>query len=485
VAYFAGDGSVPKKSGNLRRIMQELPQSLFDVYALALPRGHGFGERPPIGAWGTVDRRACGAVTEDINDGSFGILVMRRRVDNVWTVTAQKEGFPTKTGALAHLEPLLRDGEPAEPVPPATARRPALYDLQGRKAGDAFNLLRMRSHHRAAWMLNQLYLALPNPDKNWAGDCQTVNFHTRLWEAQLLASFREQGLLVTQPFGSPDFRIENRFGGEAWVEAVTANPAIPYNHVNSPPSTPPEAREGLFFGPAALRFAKTLGNKLARGYAHLPHVAGKPFMIAIADFQAPASMTWSRESLIGYTYGRGAEVAEIGGVRKAVSISASRLLGPSEFRAELFANDRHPELSAVIFSNACSIAKLNRVAISAGAAPEGFRYIRIGMFFDRRPGALEGIPFCLDVTSPEYRGLWPQGYEPWSAELEVVHNPFARHPVPFELLPEATHWFEKDGEIMCSGVYEHAILWSCTHVLRGNAPIPRLEDLLRRPNAEA
>jgi len=31
--------------------MQELPQWLFDVYALALPRGHGFGDRPPTGAW--------------------------------------------------------------------------------------------------------------------------------------------------------------------------------------------------------------------------------------------------------------------------------------------------------------------------------------------------------------------------------------------------------------------------------------------------
>ncbi|MDH8570797.1 hypothetical protein QIH26_28160, partial [Klebsiella pneumoniae] len=74
---------------------------------------------------------------------------------------------------------------------------------------------------------------------------------------------------------------------------------------------------------------------------------------------------------------------------------------------------------AVIFSNACSIAKFNRVGVSAGAAPTGLRYVRRGMFFDRTPGALEGIPFCLDITSAEYRALWPQRFEPWSAELEV------------------------------------------------------------------
>jgi hypothetical protein len=81
--------------------MQELPQWLFDTYALALPRGHGFGDRPPVGVWGTADGRACGTVTRDVNDGSFGILVMRRRVDHVWTVTAQCHGF-TEAGRDPH-----------------------------------------------------------------------------------------------------------------------------------------------------------------------------------------------------------------------------------------------------------------------------------------------------------------------------------------------------------------------------------------------
>lgn len=114
--------------------------------------------------------------------------------------------------------------------------------------------------------------------------------------------------IVTQPFESPDFRIEHRQGGVAWVEAVTANPQVAYNHVNAPHSRPPQAREEIFFGSAALRFAKTLGSKLQRRYDNLPHVAGQPFMIAVADFQAPGSMTWSREGLIGYLYGTGAEV---------------------------------------------------------------------------------------------------------------------------------------------------------------------------------
>lgn len=464
--------------------MKELQQWEFDIYALSLPRGHGFGDRPPVGAWQSDDGLACGIVTKDINDGSFGFLIMRRQIDSVWKVTDKEHGFESKIGAFAQIGPYLKDGLPRVPLPPGIPARPSLYDLQGRTPSEVFNQLAHRSKIPAAWTFQQLYLALPRPDRNWVSDCQTGSFHTRLWEAQLLASFREQGLLVTQPNESPDFHIENRFGGDAWVEAVTANPSVPYNHVNAAPSAVPTAREELFFGPAALRFAKTLGNKLDRRYDQLPHVAGRPFMIAIADFQAPASVLWSREGLIGYLYGEGAQVAEIDGHFQAVSMPASHLLGPSRFPAGLFANDRHAELSAVIFSNACSIAKLNRVAVSGRGAPEGLRYTRIGSFFDRTPGALNGVSFCLDVTSDEYRSLWPQGYEPWSAELEVFHNPFARHPVSFELLPEATHWFEKDGEKVCRTIYATSILWSKTLVTDLEKPAPRLQDFMGKTDPD-
>lgn len=463
--------------------MRPLSQWEFDIYALSLPRGHDFGEQPPVGAWRSEDGLSCGALTRDVNDHSFGLLVMRRRTDHVWSVTAEKTGYAVQEKARAQLPPLLKEGEPPEPVPPGVMQRPALHDLQGRTASEVFAMLTMPSHQPAAWTLNQLYLSLPKPDRNWVGDCQTANFHTRLWEAQLLAAFREQGLLVSQPHESPDFRIENRHGGVAWVEAVTANPAVAYNHVNTQASRVPTDREEIFFGPAALRFAKTLGNKLGRNYDRLSHVDGLPFVLAIADFQAPASMLWSREGLIGYLYGEGAEELEIHGRKYARPMKASRLQGEAAFPAGLFANEHHSELSAVIFSNACSMAKLNRVAVSGRGAPNGLRYMRIGNFFDRTPGALKGIPFCLDVTSDEYRNLWSIGYEPWSAEMEVFHNPHARYPLPFELLPEVTHWFDQDGEKVCRSFYEKSILWSQTLIQNDTDPSLSLQELLAQTPA--
>ncbi len=457
---------------------------MFDIYALALPRGHGFGDKPPVGAWESDDHRACGIVTRDVNEGTFGALVMRRRIDDVWKVTAREQNFRTLDDARLRMELLLKEGAPPEPIPANTAPRSALHDLKGRTPSDLFRLLSTPSHHIAAWLLNQIYLALPNPDKSWAGDCQTENTHKRLWEAQLLASFREQGLIVKQPYPSPDFHIENRLGGEAWVEAVTANPSEPYNHVGSNPSLPPEDSKERVLGPAAVRFAKTLGNKLQRCYNQMLHVTNKPFAIAIADFHAPSSMVWSREALISYLYGMFTEIEKVDGRRIASVNPVSHLLGPTRFPAGLFCNNTHDELSAVIFSNACSIAKFNRVGVSAGAITKGLRYTRIGKFYDRTPGALDGIPFCLDITSEDYRTLWPQGYEPWSAELEVFHNPHARYPLPRKLIPEATHWFEFDGEIICEAYYQTSILWSKTLIQNDTDEMPKLDDFQHRHGAE-
>lgn len=442
--------------------MIELPQSLFDVYALALPQGHSFGNAPPIGAWQSNDGLAYAVITRNDSSAKFGLLVARRRVDHTWAITSRDDSFSSYEEAFGRIPELLKEGEPPEQLLPNTAPRPFLHDLGSRNPSDIFQLLLRPSHHVAAWMLNQLYLSLPNPDANWVSDCQTENFHTRLWEAQLLACFREQGLMVTQPHPSPDFLIMNRLGGEAWIEAVTANPRERYNHVNSNPSEPPKDRKERLLGNAAERFAKTIGNKLGRKYHELEHVHRKPFIIALADFHAPSSMTWSREALICYLYGMYPSIRIDESGQFAGAEPVTNLLGKSSFPAGLFADSQHSELSAIIFTNACSIAKLNRVGVSAGALTKGLKYTRIGEFYDRRPNALKGIPFCLEVTSQEYRSLWPQGYEPWCAELEIFHNPYTKYPVARELLPEITHWFEEGGEIVCNSYYETSILCSRT-----------------------
>jgi hypothetical protein len=455
----------------------ELSANQFDIFALSLPSGLGFGRDLPRGAWLSEDGHICGVLTRNEGNCAFGILIMRRRDDHVWTVTQRQFGILNEGRARTLLESLVVSGLPKVPIPGGIPRRVQLWDLEGVTPSNVFKSLMRPTHHVAAWVLNQLYLALPRPDPNWARDCQTGNFHTRLWEAHLLACFREQGLTVNQDHSSPDFHVANRRGGEAWIEAVTANPEVPYDHFNIAPAEAPGTLRERLIGPAAVRFAKTLRSKWMKRYDQLPHVVGKPFALALADFHAPGSMTWSRVALPCYLYGHAPKIIEAEGVRSAIHEEIATLLGPQAIPAGLFRSDEHAELSAVLFSNACTVSKLNRVAVSAGADGKGYRYVRVGEFFDRTPGALDSIPFCLDITSPEYRSLWdPYTYEPWSAELEVFHNPFARYPIPNELLPEATHWRLIDGEVACSAFYEASILRSRTWILKDTDPMPTVEQ---------
>jgi len=58
--------------------------------------------------------------------------------------------------------------------------------------------------------------------------------------------------------------------------------------------------------------------------------------------------------------------------------------------------------------------------------------------------------------------MWPGG-EAWCQEL--YHNPLAAHPIHFDLLPGATHWFEENGEVRCATIWEWKVLSSVTQLL--------------------
>lgn len=461
------------------RVMKSLHPSMFDVVALSLPRGLSFGEDPPVKAWVSSDWLTVGALTKNRQSGKHGVLVMRRREDDVWAVLRREANAFREEDAMAIIRQACDEPASRVPVPAGMRRRAPLWDTKGNEPSGIFKLLVQPCRERGAWMLNQLYLAMPNPDHNWASDCQTDNFHSRLWEAQLLASFREQGLLVTQDYPSPDFHVANHRGGDAWVEAVTANPPVPYDHAGVGAAPFPLDRRERVLGVAAERYARTLRNKLSKGYTNLPHVVGKPFAIAIADFHASGSMMWSREALLAYLYGVYALEVEKDGRMVAVAEAVDRLPGDPRIRAGLFFFPEALELSAVIFSNAATLAKLSRVPISFGGNSGDYRYVRIGEFADDTPGALRGVPFSMDVNSDEYRHLWkPYGYEPWTAEIEVLHNPNARHPIDPALFPEATHWLPKNGVLDCKRYFKTSILKSRTVIQPASRPVPSVDSLI-------
>ncbi|QQE91095.1 hypothetical protein [Azotobacter chroococcum] len=439
-----------------------LTRRAFDLYSMSLPHGPNYGDDIFVSAWKSERTSGVGGIFRTMA-GSFSIVMLRRRVDHCFVAIAQGGSFATQEEALSQLKAALKLGKPPEPLPAGVRRRPSIFDLGGRTPCATFRLLsETPTHWAAANAVAELYFAMPKPDPNFMSDMQSSNFDSRLWELYLFACFREQGILVSQDVPSPDFKLTNG-SLQGYVEAVTANPVERRSDSFPELRHAPEDKVERMAGDAAARFARTLRSKIQRAYHEQPHVRGLPFALALADFHGGSTMVWSREALPTYLYGRMAVVKEGGSGKYAASEPIETLRGHSQIAAGLFNDSRMKGLSAVVFSNAATIAKFNRMGMLAGLAVPGVKMRRKGILFDRTPGALEPLNFDLDVESSEYAALWPDG-EAWCLELEVFHNPNAEHPFPFNLLPDATHWFEHEGDIICRTVWEHTVLASMTAI---------------------
>lgn len=448
---------------NEHQLITPISQRQFELYALSLERGPNFSPAQIFRSYLAEHGNASGCILLDPERESFTSLTLRRRVDHRWVKTDESGPYTTPEAALDRLSISMHGCDPLEPLPPSTRRRPLLLKAGPRRKSREFEILTSTISHLPALMaIGECYLALPNSDANFVTDFQTSNFASRLFELYLLACFREQGLNVRQDHVSPDFRIEKN-GVECWVEAVTANSETPRaSGIGDWVNAPADRNERLAGSPAE-RFAKTLRGKLQRNYHDLEHVKGRSFALALADFHESGSMIWSREALPTYLYGLRADIEGEGDQRRAVGTPIAKLTGKHGIPAGLFRDPDFAHLSGVIFSNAATIAKFNRMGFLAGLRPPGLKMIRRGILLDRTPGVLKPIPFELSVDSPEYHALWPWG-EAWCQELEVFHNPLATHPIPFDLIPGATHWFERDEDVECCTVWANSVLASITYL---------------------
>ncbi|MBL8255962.1 MAG: hypothetical protein JNJ62_05130 [Pseudoxanthomonas mexicana] len=445
-----------------------ISQRMFHLFALSLDQGPNFdGEE--LSWWMSANQRATGMIYG--TPAGFGFIVMRRRVDSCWVPKCDRDGLASYELAVDGMCDAMAFGEPYEPIPPGARRRPPLFSQTSR--GTFRVLVDGYAHLPAMVAVGEVYLALSNPDANFASDMRGDNFDARIWELYLFACFREQGIKVTQAHPSPDFHIQ-RDGMSAYIEAVTAHSAEGSSQMSATPMFAPEDREERLIGPAAARFAKTIRSKLQRSYDELPHVAGHPFALAVADFHGSASMVWTREALPSYLYGIYPIVADTPSGRVAIEERIAQLRGPDRIPAGIFRDPSYAHLSAIVFSNAGTMTKFNRMGFLAGIRPPGLGMMRRGVIYDRTPGALEAIEFKADILSDEYTALW-HGGECWCQELEIYHNPLATNPFPHDLLPGATHWFERDGELVCEAYWENTFVASVT-TLNGNRPTPKLRQ---------
>lgn len=280
--------------------------------------------------------------------------------------------------------------------------------------------------------LRDTVASMTDPDGNLVEQFQTHGFDARTFEIYLHALFTEAEHTIDRTHDRPDFLI-SRDGVTAAVEAVTANP--PPSPTYQPYDPMPRAsfqtmEEAVLFlkNETAIRFGSPLYSKLKKRYWELPHVAGKPLILAIETFHG-GSLTWSASSLSQYLMGidhhsrfddDGNLIVEGTAIHEH---SGSKTI-PSNF----FAQPDAEHISAVLFSNAGTIPKFARIGQQGSHRSDAVRIVRYGNCLDHDPNAVRPEAFAFEIGDPDVPP------EPWRDGSVLIHNPRALLPLPPEWL---------------------------------------------------
>jgi hypothetical protein len=224
--------------------------------------------------------------------------------------------FPTMRAAelaiVARLTALELEPTPEVPMRSDARKGVDLFAAaSGVKLNPKFIALRdTRNSSAARALLREIAPWVVDLDGNFVRDFQTTGFDARIWELYLLTAFTALEFGFDRTAAVPDFRLL-RDDAKVFVEAVTANPTggTEFDIKQMPPEPPEDFWKYLEHN-MPQKFGSPLLSKLRRRYWEQEDVAGHPFVLAIADFHAPRSMTWSRPALPFYLYGMGVQVRE-------------------------------------------------------------------------------------------------------------------------------------------------------------------------------
>jgi hypothetical protein len=292
------------------------------------------------------------------------------------------------------------------------------------------------SHEAHREVLRELWARFPNPDGGFIREFQTEHFDRRIWELYIFALGSAGPFTVSRPHHAPDFLFE-REGVEIWIEATTANPSTA-NPLKSGKKTAEEliaeANEEV-----PIRLGSSLYSKLRARYWELPHVSGRPLVLAIGDFSQGAGPRHSDFPLVRYLFGQDAKVVSMPG--ESVRLETVKVETHSAWKtipSGFFNLPEAENVSAVLFSNEGTLPKFGRMGFSFGRHTS-VRMWRVGTCIDFDPRA----------TYPSAFGyLVGDAPEEWAHGAYLYHNPNAKFPIPLDVFrgPDARrgiggqHW---------------------------------------------
>lgn len=460
----------------LLKTCKPMSRARFNVYALGTRGAAAQYMYEELSYWSSHDERLLGFVARDRTDNDFAWNVLARDQNGCFRSAACVTDITSQPRAeealLEEIDRVIRSNEVEA------------YGVQGDETNAPLDLLRVptdfdpgklhphfkivledpaRSPARA--IFNEIGPWLAPQDPHLVTEFQSKAFDQRIWEIYLWAVLREFSLDV-ELLEAPDFRCRGP-GIDFCIEATTAAPSQSGALAEHPKPASIEETRDFLNDYMPMKYGSALFSKLTktdkqdRHYWQRDESKNKPFVLAIADFHAPTagmeigSMTYTQSALWQYLYGSRVywEMVDDQLVIKPEKIGKHKY-GKKEVPSGFFDQPNAENVSAVIFSNAGTLAKFDRMGVAAGFGAEGHTYQRFGLRYDPDPNALMGIPFSEDVTAEGYEEYWTQ-------EIQVFHNPNALRPLPFDWLLGASHHYFEDG-LLKSHMLPDAVMSSFT-----------------------
>jgi len=170
-------------------------------------------------------------------------------------------------------------------------------------------------------------------------------------------------------------------------------------------------------------------------------------------------MIWSGSALSSYLFGLGVEFDPTpdGDLSWSYVPIKEHVHGEKRIPSGFFDQLGAEHVSAVLFTNAGTLTKFNRMGALADFGDPRVRMIRHGTMLNPDPESALPFRFSIDIDDPNY-------HEGWADELQVFHNPNALHPLDPSLFPKAMHHFLKDGEMKSYTRQPRKVLGSVTQV---------------------
>lgn len=323
-------------------------------------------------------------------------------------------------------------------------------------------LLELPGYAPARGMISEIWETFEDVDGNFVEQFQTTALDARVWELYWHAFLTSEGFALNRRLRNPDF-VATKDGRTVCIEVVTVNatqggppePSLQELLGELPPNIDlhdhTHIRELTAASRArqAVKYGSALTSKLGRRYWELPHVQGNPFVLAIEDFHEGVDSLLAGSCALGtYLYGdSGAwRLDDDGNLVVGTERVDRHKSGQKDIPSGFFRLPEAEHVSAVIYSNAGTLPKFNRMGHQGKYRATDVRMFRRGTYYDTAdPNAVTPGIFSYEVGDGTH-------YETWGEGLEVFHNPNAKVPLPMPLLGDVFH-VERDAQGVVRGRY--------------------------------